>query len=81
MYRRINVTLPEGTVRLLERVAPKGERSRLIDEAIRGLVEKVGRANLRRQLREGALRRADRDLALAREWFTLDEEVWQRHGR
>lgn len=81
MYRRINVTLPDKTVRLLERVAPKGERSRMIDEAIRGFVEKVGRANVRRQLREGALRRAERDLALAREWFTFDEEVWQRAGR
>jgi CopG family transcriptional regulator/antitoxin EndoAI len=81
MCRRLSVTLPEETVRLLERVTPKGERSRLIDEAIRGFAEKVGRGNLRRQLREGALRRAERDLALAREWFALDEEVWQRSSR
>ena len=28
MYKRINITLPESTVRLMERVANKGERSR-----------------------------------------------------
>ena len=81
MYRRINVTLPEETVRLLEGVAPRGDRSRLIAEAIRYYVQETGRAKLRKQLREGALRRADRDLALAREWFALDKEVWQRGGR
>src|SRR6266481_1470533 len=35
MYKRINITLPESTVRLMERVAGKGERSRLVDEALK----------------------------------------------
>jgi hypothetical protein len=35
MYKRINITLPESTVRLMERVAGKGDRSRLVDEALK----------------------------------------------
>lgn len=78
MRKRINVTLSEETVRLLDRVARKGDRSQLIDQAVRTYVAKVGRANLRRQIREGALRHAERDLALAEEWFPLENEAWQR---
>lgn len=42
MHRRINITLPEETVRLIDRVAAKGDRSRLIDEAVRHYVQKTG---------------------------------------
>ncbi len=72
MHRRINVTLPEATVRLMERVSPKGDRSRLIDLAVRSYITEVGRANLRKKLKEGALHRAERDRSLAEEWFLLD---------
>ena len=78
MYQRINITLPEETVRLLDRVAAKGERSRLIAKAITHYVGATGRAHLRKRLREGAIRRAERDLRFAREWFSLDEEAWRR---
>jgi CopG family transcriptional regulator/antitoxin EndoAI len=62
MYRRINITLPEATVRLIDRVAAKGDRSRPIDEAVREHVRRTGRAELRKQLREGARRNGERDL-------------------
>lgn len=81
MYRRLNVTLPERTVSLIDRVAAKGDRSRFIDQAIRFYVEAAGRTQLRQRLKEGAIRRAERDLSLAQESFFLDEEVWQRGGR
>ena len=77
MHRRINITLPEETLALIDRVAKQGDRSRFIDEAVKHYVQEVGRSKLRKQLQEGALRRAKRDLALAEEWFGLDEEVWQ----
>ena len=80
MHRRINDTLPEETVRMIDRVATKGNRSRLIADAVTHFVQATGRAQLRKKLREGAIRRADRDLQLTREWFPLDEEAW-RHGR
>ena len=35
VHRRINITLSEDTLALLDRVVSKGDRSRLIDEAVR----------------------------------------------
>jgi CopG family transcriptional regulator / antitoxin EndoAI len=81
MYRRINVTLPDSTVRLMERVAGKGERSRLIDEALKQYLRGVTKKSLRKRIKEGALRRSERDRALAEEWFFLDEETWPRGQR
>ena len=75
MARRLNITLPERTVSLIDRVAGKGRRSRLIAEAVERYVEEEGRAKLRKRLREGAEARATRDLELAEDWFALDEEV------
>jgi CopG family transcriptional regulator / antitoxin EndoAI len=34
MHRRINITLPEKTVQLIDRLAQKGDRSCLINEVI-----------------------------------------------
>ncbi len=77
MHRRVNVTLPEETIQLLDRVAEKGDRSRLIAEAVKHYIQSTGRAALRKRLKQGAIRRADRDLHLAEEWFKLEEEAWQ----
>lgn len=77
MHQRVNITLPEDTLRLIDRVVVKGDRSRFIDSAVRHYVDAIGRANLRKQLKEGAIRGAQRDLHLAEEWFTLEEELWQ----
>ncbi len=76
MRRRINITLPDDTVRLIDRVAAKGARSRFIAEAVSHYVHATGRAELRKRLKEGAVRRAERDRRLASEWFLLDEEAW-----
>ena len=72
VHKRVNVTFPEATLRLLDRVAKKGDRSGLLDRAIRFYVAKVGRANLRKALRRGATARASRDLSLAEKWFLVD---------
>jgi len=77
MHRRINVTLPEDTVRLIDRAAERGDRSRLIDEAVKHFVRQMRRTTLKKLLKEGALRRAQRDVLLAEEWFTVEEEAWQ----
>jgi CopG family transcriptional regulator / antitoxin EndoAI len=79
MHRRINVTLPKETVKLIDRVSQKGDRSRFIDHAIRRYIREVGRENLRKRLKEGALRRKLRDQELAEDWFLLEEEAW--HAR
>jgi CopG family transcriptional regulator/antitoxin EndoAI len=76
MSRRLNISLPDETVRLLDRVAAKGERSHVIAEAVTRYVVEVGRAGLRKRMKERALARADLDLQIAEEWFPIDEEAW-----
>ena len=76
MHRRINITIPEETIRLIDQVAAKGDRSFLIAEAVRHYVASVGKTRLRRRLKEGAQRRSERDLGLAEEWCSLDDTPW-----
>ena len=78
MHKRINITLPEETIRLIDRVIQRGNRSRFIDQAVKHYLETVGRANLKRRLKEGAELNAERDLQLTRDWFSLEEEAWQK---
>ncbi len=72
MVRRLNISLPESTVELIDRVAGKGRRSALIDRAVLQFMEQESRANIRAQLAAGARDRAARDLQLAEEWFPIE---------
>jgi CopG family transcriptional regulator / antitoxin EndoAI len=77
MHRGISVTLPEETVRLLNRVADRGEWTAIIDLAVRRYVEHAGPADLRRRLRGepvGAHPRHGLDTAEA--WSGLDDDAW-----
>ena len=77
MHRRVNITLAEETIRLIDRSATKGGRSRFIDEAVKFFVRERRRADLKALLKEGAVKRAKRDLSVAEEWFLLEEETWR----
>jgi CopG family transcriptional regulator/antitoxin EndoAI len=77
MTKRINIVLPVETIKVLDRVAPKGNRSRLISEAVLHYVSSKAKANLAEQIKQGALANAQRDLEIAQEWFSVDEEAWQ----
>ena len=79
--KRVNITLPQKTLQLIERVVPKGDRSRFVDEAVHFYVKEAGRENLRALLREGASVHAERDLGLVEEWFPLEQEVWQKNKK
>lgn len=81
MHKRVNVTLPEETIRLIDRAAERGDRSRFIDAAVKYFVRQRGRIQLRRLLEEGAERRAARDLAIAEEWFPVDRDAWRRRRK
>jgi CopG family transcriptional regulator/antitoxin EndoAI len=81
MNKRLNITLPEPTVRLMDRVAGKGRRSRFIDRAVRRYVKEETRANLTKQLAESYHANAAIDLQLADEWFPLEEEAWPHASR
>jgi CopG family transcriptional regulator/antitoxin EndoAI len=75
------VILPEETIRALDRVAPKGGRSRLISDAVMYYVTATATSNLAERRREGALANAQRDLELAQDWFPLDEEAVARERK
>ncbi len=72
MRHRLNITLPEQTIELLDRAAPRGQRSRLIDEAVRYFIQQRDN-KLRKHLKRGARTRAARDLRVASEWFALPD--------
>ena len=73
--KRINVMLPHSTLQVLERVAPKGNRSRLISQAILHYVKSRGTQTLRERLKEGYLQNSRLNLEIAQEWFPLEEEI------
>src|ERR1035441_9019592 len=81
MSKRINIILPDSTVAVLDRIAPKGNRSRFIDHAVLRLVKNEGTANLRERLKAGALANAKLNLEIAEEWFPVENEAWQRLER
>lgn len=73
MSQRLNITLPEETIELVDRAAPRGRRSRWIDEAVRFFIRHKGKARLRNQLERGAKARSERDLHVATEWFAVPD--------
>ena len=78
MSKRVNIMLPDATVKVLDRVAPKGDRSRFISQAVLHYVQTQSAANLREGLKRGALANAKLDLEIAEEWFPVEQESWQR---
>jgi CopG family transcriptional regulator / antitoxin EndoAI len=81
MNKRLNITLPEETVRLMDRVAGRGRRSSLIDRAVRRYVKEETRANVRKQLAASYKANAELDLQLADDWFPVEEQVSDLGGR
>ncbi|MFN0277940.1 MAG: hypothetical protein ACKVRN_04985 [Pyrinomonadaceae bacterium] len=77
-YQRINITLPQSTIAMLETVAAKGSRSTFIDEAIQTHVKTLKQPSLRERVKQGAIARAERNLKMAEEWFHIEEELWQK---
>jgi hypothetical protein len=63
---------------VLDRVTRKGNRSRLISQAVLHYVKARGAENLKERLKQGALANAKLDLEIAGEWFPVEQETWQR---
>jgi CopG family transcriptional regulator / antitoxin EndoAI len=78
MQQRINITLSDETLRLVDRVAKKGDRSGFIERAVQHYMDTFGRANLRKLMKERAIRHAARDREIAAEWWPIDQETWER---
>jgi CopG family transcriptional regulator / antitoxin EndoAI len=80
MGKRINIILPDETIKVLDKVAPKGDRSRLISKAVLYYVKSRGEAYVREQLKAGYLANAEDNSKMAVEWFPLEEELWTKQS-
>jgi hypothetical protein len=78
MNKRLNIVLPETTVRTIARLAKPGERSRFIDRAVRHFVATQSTEALKAQMERSAVRDRDLDREVAEEWLAVDQEIWQR---
>ncbi len=78
MSKRINIVLPDATVAVLNKVAAKGNRSRLISQAVLHYVKDLSAAKLRERLKQGALANTKLNLEIAEDWFPVEQEASQR---
>jgi hypothetical protein len=78
MAVRINVMLPESTVRVIDRLTRPGERSRFIDRAVRHYVSTASQRVIEERLKQAAIRDRDLDLSVVDEWLPADLAEWQR---
>src|ERR1700722_15902340 len=78
MAKRINVILPEATVRTIDRLSKPGQRSRFIDRAVQHYVTTASPEALQERLKQAALRDHDLDLEISQDWFAVDQEQWQK---
>jgi len=74
---RINITLPKQTLLLIDEVAERGSRSRLIDSAVHFYIAHKKRTHVQKEMKEGAIVRATRDRALVRELFDFTD-TWEK---
>jgi len=77
-YRRVTVTLAEDTLRELDQIAQRRQRSQLVDLAITRFLEERKREEIRESLKDGALARAKEDTEMAEDFFPAEQEVWDR---
>ena len=76
--RRINVVLPESTIKSLSKVAKPGERSRFIDKAVRHYISNQSKAAVRALLEKTAIRDIDLNRQIMDDWADVDRESWRK---
>jgi hypothetical protein len=78
MAKRINIMLPEDTVRTIDRLARPGQRSRFIARAVQHYIITASPEALQERLKQAAIRDRDLDLEIANDWFAVDQEQWRQ---
>jgi len=78
MAKRINVILAEATLQTIDRLSRPGQRSRFIERAVQHYVTTASAEALQERLKQAAIRDRDLDLEIARDWFDVDREQWQK---
>jgi len=71
MYQELTIALPEQTAHLIELMTDKRNISRFVEDAVNYYIKHAGKEELREQLKQGAVKRAERDLKLSQEWNSL----------
>lgn len=77
MTKRLNIVLPETTIRTIDRIVKPGERSRFINQAVQHYVANRSLEVLRTRLESATLRDQDIDREVAADWLALDQQQWQ----
>jgi CopG family transcriptional regulator/antitoxin EndoAI len=78
MGKRLNIVLPETTIRTIDRIVKPGERSRFINQAVQHYVANRSLDVLRARLESAALRDQDIDREVAADWLAVDQQQWQQ---
>ncbi len=76
LSKRINISLPASTAKLLNQTVPRGERSSYLSDLVLNDVIEKKKADMRKRLAEGAIARREEDKAMCEEWLPLEEEAW-----
>ncbi len=77
MSKRINIVLPEATIKTIDEMAKPGQRSRFIDLAVQHFVASTSAQALRARLEQTAVRDQDLDQEITSDWFAVDQESWR----
>ena len=77
MAKRINIILADTTLKTIDRLSRRGQRSRFIERAVQHYVRTNSPQALQERLKQAALRDRDLDLEIAGDWSAVDQEQWQ----
>ena len=78
LHRRVTLSLSNEIIQLIEALAPKSRRSSLVEQAILEFAGKRKKEELDRRLRDGYLANAADDLKMAREYYPLEQEAFEK---
>jgi len=74
-YQRVNISLPSKTLKRLDATAKQGDRSRLIDTAVKFYLSQQIREQIEESIKAGAIKHRKRDLQFAEETLDLGD-LW-----
>jgi metal-responsive CopG/Arc/MetJ family transcriptional regulator len=78
MRKRLNIVLPETTIKGIDRMARRGQRSEFINQAVKHFISHHSAEALRTQLESAVVRDRDLNREISTDWVGVDEEAWRR---
>ncbi len=75
MNQRFEITLSQETINKIMALSTRENLSNFIDQAVNFYIKEINANYLKEQLKEGAIKRRERDLEIAESWFELEEEA------